>query len=279
MAPKIKETPIEEEISLDDLFDPTMKKKWNKVGTAYKECPSTRIAKLTKSEETALHVAISSYHSELHSSDCEKRIEEMIKSIPDEDAFETLSMKNVKGDTPLHLAAAVGWLSICNCIASRDRELISTRNLKGETPLFVAAYHGKLDSFIFLHDYYNKEQVQDPNQQNIGQEPDESLCRREDGNTILHSAISAEYFKLAYRIISYYPKLVNSVNVEGESPLHVLARKPSVFRSGTHFRFPYSIIYSSGLGNQRGSSSDEENPPKREKNPQSTYDFLAQFSN
>ncbi|CAA2994761.1 Hypothetical predicted protein [Olea europaea subsp. europaea] len=31
--------------------------------------------------------------------------------------------------------------------------------------------------------------------------------------------------------------------MEGESPLHVLARKPNVFRSSTHFPFPDSIIY------------------------------------
>ncbi|XP_022861565.1 uncharacterized protein LOC111381954, partial [Olea europaea var. sylvestris] len=185
MASKIKETPIEEDISLDDL------------------------AKLTKLEETALHVAISSYHSELQSPDCEKQIEEMIKSIPDKDAFEILSMKNDKGNTPLHLAAAVGWLSICKCIALRDlkshfKKQISKRKDKNQTKHFV---DGKM------------------------------------GMQFLHSAISGEYFKLAYRIISHYPKLINSVNMEGESPLHVLARKPNVFRSSTHFPFPDSIIY------------------------------------
>ncbi|CAA2994762.1 uncharacterized protein LOC111381954 [Olea europaea subsp. europaea] len=119
MASKIKETPIEEDISLDDL------------------------AKLTKLEETALHVAISSYHSELQSPDCEKQIEEMIKSIPDKDAFEILSMKNDKGNTPLHLAAAVGWL----------------------------------------------------NQQTKGQEPDETLCRWEDGNAIF----TLSYFRRIFQ--------------------------------------------------------------------------------
>ncbi|CAI9771171.1 unnamed protein product [Fraxinus pennsylvanica] len=247
---------------------------------------------------------------------------------------------NDKGDTPLHLAAAVGWLSICECIAVKDRILISTSNLKGETPLFVAAYHGKLDSFLSLHHLYNQKPVQETDQQNNGQERDESLCRREDGNTILHSAISGDYFrkkyclqlcshsnmyrrvwytglyrKLAYQIISYYPKLVNSVNEDGESPLHILARKPNVFRSSTHFkpldsiiyrcvfidklkkqRRPHKSIYSPTNGVncpenyktcidiflllvtpiyksikaafERCSPTDEENPHKRENNPQ-----------
>ncbi|KAL2515069.1 uncharacterized protein Fot_29040 [Forsythia ovata] len=312
---------------LDSLFDVTMKKKWNKVEEAYKNYPWARSAKLTKSEETALHVAVSSYHSKRVSSYYENHIKGMIKSIPEDDAFKILSMKNDKGNTPLHLAATVGWLSICECIAKRNPELISTRNLKGETPLFVAAYHGKLDAFISLHDRYKQKPVQQTDQQNKGQEPDESLCRREDGNTILHSAISGEYLKLAYQIMSYYPKLVNSVNVEGESPMHVLARKANLFRSSTHFRLHDSIIYRcvfvdklkkspsphksmysprngvncpenyktcigifllfstpiyesirAGLekhSKQHGGSNDEENPPKREKEPQTGLEKLS----
>ncbi|KAL2469496.1 Uncharacterized protein Adt_37632 [Abeliophyllum distichum] len=149
-------TSIDEERVLDNLFDLTMKNEWNEVEAAYRKYSSARRAKLTKSEETALHVAISSYHSKRVSSSYENHIVGMIESIPENEAFEILSMENDKGNTPLHLAATVGWLSICECIAStsRNRELISKRNLKGETPLFVAAYHGQLDAFRFLHDHY-----------------------------------------------------------------------------------------------------------------------------
>ncbi|KAL2463312.1 uncharacterized protein Fot_52971 [Forsythia ovata] len=205
----MKGTPIED--PLDSLFDHTMKKEWNKVEEAYKN-PLARSAKLTKSEETALHVAVSSYHSKRVSSYYENHIVGMIKSIPEDDAFKILSMKNDKGNTPLHLAATVGWLSICECIALRNRELISTRNLKGETPLFVAAYHGKLEAFIFLHGHYNQKPVQQTDQQNKGQEPDESLCRREDGNTILHSAISGEYLsKKPFLRLSSHSNLYSQV--------------------------------------------------------------------
>ncbi|CAI9771172.1 unnamed protein product [Fraxinus pennsylvanica] len=155
MASQFKETPtpIEEEISLDDLFDLTMKKKWSQVETAYKRYPSTRRAKLTKSEETSLHVAISSYHSELHSSDCEKHIVGMINSIGDD--FEILSIKNDKGDTPLHLAAAVGWLSICEYIALNDHLDSSGKNAlmlaaeNRQTTIFNYLVEKKLPEFVF----------------------------------------------------------------------------------------------------------------------------------
>ncbi|KAK6122740.1 hypothetical protein DH2020_043520 [Rehmannia glutinosa] len=231
---KGSQTTNQQEITLDYLFQLTMKKKWDEVIEIYKNHSWAQSAKLTKSEETALHVSVSSYNSETISSYGGYN-EIMINSIPERDVFRILSMQNDKGNTPLHLAAAVGWVAICECIASKDRNLISIRNTENETPLFVAAHHGKMEAFLCLHEMYNKDKA--------GQEADESLCRRKDGNTILHSAISGEYFRLAYLIISYYPKLVNSVNEEGETPLHVLARKPNVFKSSSHLGHYDSLIY------------------------------------
>ncbi|KAL0414076.1 UNVERIFIED_CONTAM: hypothetical protein Sradi_1609300 [Sesamum radiatum] len=229
-----------QEFSEDDLFKLTMEKKWQEVVEIYQKHPIAHATKLTKSEETALHIAVSSYHPSRpsHASYIEQMIAFIEENVGHASLTEVLSMQNVNGDTPLHLAAAVGWLEICECIASKHRDLISIRNVKGETPLFIAAHHGKLQAFLCLHELYNKK-----DRQAAEAEPDESLCRRRDGNTILHSAISGQYFKLAYQIISYYPKLVNFVNVEGESPLHVLARKPNVFKSSSHLGFYDSIIY------------------------------------
>ncbi|XP_020548099.1 uncharacterized protein LOC105158734 isoform X2 [Sesamum indicum] len=225
-------TTEEKEITLDYLFQLTMKKKWDEVVEVYRQQSWAQSAKLTHSEETALHVAVSSYQTE-SISPYESFIKEMIDCIPKGDVFDILSIQNDKGNTPLHLAAAVGWVAICECIAAKDRRLVGSRNLRNETPLFMAAHHGKLEAFLCLHEMYTKEQ----------EEVDDSLCRRSDGNTILHSAIAGEYFRLAYQIISYYPKLMNSVNVKGESPLHVLAKKPNVFKSSIQLGLYDSLIY------------------------------------
>lgn len=50
---------------------------------------------------------------------------------------------------------------------------------------------------------------------------------------------------LAFRIIHMYEKLVNYVNDQGLSPLHILASKPSAFRSGSHIGGWYKLIYHS----------------------------------
>ncbi|KAL0281905.1 UNVERIFIED_CONTAM: hypothetical protein Sangu_2983700 [Sesamum angustifolium] len=223
-------TTEQKEITLDYLFQLTMKKKWDEVVDVYRQHSWAQSAKLTHSEETALHVAVSSYQTESTSA-YESFIKEMIDCIPKRDVFDILSIQNDNGNTPLHLAAAVGWVAICECIAAKDRRLVGSRNLRNETPLFMAAHHGKLEAFLCLHEMYTK-----------GQEVDDSLCRRSDGNTILHSAVAGEYFRLAYQI-SYYPKLMNWVNMEGESPLHVLAKKPNVFKSSIQLGLYDSIIY------------------------------------
>ncbi|KAL6322070.1 hypothetical protein AAG906_003474 [Vitis piasezkii] len=70
--------------------------------------------------------------------------------------------------------------------------------------------------------------------------------RDRDGQTILHVAIIGEYFDLAYEIICKDDddRLVYAANEKGCTPLHLLASKPAVFRSGSRLGgFISRIIY------------------------------------
>ncbi|XP_059287114.1 uncharacterized protein LOC132040483 [Lycium ferocissimum] len=157
----------------------------------------------------------------------------MIAHIPQENRLRILTQKNEKGNTPLHLAAELGIVPIIECLVNpEDPTLIWETNSKGETPLFITAYRGKLQAFLYLHKCVQDEKEEGPIE----------LCRREDGDNILHAAISGEYFELAFQIIHYYPLLVNRYNTKGMSPLHVLSRMPQLFRRG-RFRFIDSIIH------------------------------------
>ncbi|CAI9117742.1 OLC1v1019207C1 [Oldenlandia corymbosa var. corymbosa] len=216
------------------LFNRAMKKKWEEVKTEYKKDPiNAGKAKLTKSEETILHIAVSSYNKDQPNAS-KKLVMELVEFIPKVERVKILMSKDGKGNTPLHLAAALGSVGICECIAGEGKELSNNGNDKGETPLFLGAHHGQTEAYTKLHELYNEDK---------DEKPDESVCRRKDGDTILHSAISGEYFELANRIIIDYQNLVNAVNEEGYSPLYFLARKPNLFESSSNLQLFDQFMY------------------------------------
>ena len=49
--------------------------------------------------------------------------------------------------------------------------------------------------------------------------------------------------ELAYLLSQRYEVLVNTIDDRGVSPLHLLANKPTAFRSGTHLGLVDKIIY------------------------------------
>ncbi|KAK9983007.1 hypothetical protein SO802_032532 [Lithocarpus litseifolius] len=148
-------------------------------------------------------------------------------------AMSYLEKKNAKGDTPLHHAASVGSENVCRIITEfHSTTLLSVPNNEGETPLFSAALHGRKDAFLYLHSI-------------CGPEEQSNYCKRSNGDSILHCAISEEHYELSLIILRRYKDLVNHRNNAGMTPLHLLASKPSAFKSGSNFRWFESIIYHS----------------------------------
>ncbi|KAJ4723004.1 putative Ankyrin repeat-containing protein [Melia azedarach] len=212
---------ISSEMEVNNLFESAMKGQWNKVVEAYEKNPMIQEAKITKSQDTALHIAVADGQTHI----VLKLVETMGKNAPN-----ILKIKNDRGNTALHLAAALGHVQMCRCMASKDPKLLAARNNESETPLFLAALHGKKAAFLCLH-YFSQDKE------------NSSSGRKNNGDTILHSAICGEYFSLAYQIIQYYPDLVNSVNENGLTPLHILASKPTAFNSSSRLGLFDRIIY------------------------------------
>ncbi|XP_004298202.1 PREDICTED: uncharacterized protein LOC101298415 [Fragaria vesca subsp. vesca] len=211
---------------IDSLFENAMKGQWEKVREAYRNSIKAQKAKITRSKETALHIAIADGQTEIAL--------ELVKIIPsnadDSDASTAvLSIANDRGNTPLHLAARIGNVQVCRSIADKAASLVSLRNVEGETPLFLAALNGNTKAFVCLNFYCPEKQ--------------HSLIRDNNGDTILHAAILGEYFSLAFQIIKLYPELVNSMNQDGLSPLHILASKPNAFKSSCRLGLSGHLIY------------------------------------
>ncbi|XVF65173.1 hypothetical protein PTKIN_Ptkin09bG0225600 [Pterospermum kingtungense] len=222
------------------LFEYAMKDQWEKVMAEYKKNPDCRIAKITEAEDTVLHLAVSGGKFEF--------VNKMVELLGDK-AKEVLKAKNKRGNTPLHTAAALGNAHMCHCMASKDPTLIDERNIKNETPFFLAARFGHKDALLCLYFCYPEE-----NRANLCSSRDES------GDTILHAAINGEHFDLAFQIICKYLELVEPVNENGVSPLHVLATKTNAFKSGSRLglfdRILYSCIIVDELKEQKIDSKD-----------------------
>ncbi|CAN1334509.1 Ankyrin repeat-containing protein At5g02620 [Linum perenne] len=155
----------------DGLFEKVMKGRWKEILGVDAFNLSEKI---TQSEDTALHIAVMNGKT-----DVVIRLVENMKGM----ASSILKTKNVKGNTCLHLAASIGDVDMCHCIASRDWTLITEVNNDGETPLFLASLNGKKGAFFTLRSLAE------------GKLDDKyKLCRRFDGNTILHSAIYGEHY-------------------------------------------------------------------------------------
>ncbi|XP_011082647.1 uncharacterized protein LOC105165364 [Sesamum indicum] len=211
---------------LDDMVTRLMRNviqgNWEEVANIYQQHPEALLTKINQSEDTALHIAISDGNADIFA---ELVLRTVIRTSP-----EALRFQNQLGNTPLHLAASLGNVKICELMASTDSRLIGIRNRNGETPFFLAALNGRMEAFLCLHYLLRSGE---------GYE----YCRRKNGETILHSAISREYFDLAFQIIHHYGKLVNWVDEQGRTPLHILARKPYAFRSGSDIRGYQKLIY------------------------------------
>lgn len=163
----------------DDLFKRTMEGNWTEVVKIYNQhYRLAHNAEINKSRDTALHLAVSLGP--------ENKVEELVKIISEKDENkEALKIENKDRNNPLHLAASMGTLRMCICIAEAVPELGKARNNEGESPLFLAALHGKTDIFLCLHRicFRNSEPEQ----------PDNSYYRKISGETILHCAIKREY--------------------------------------------------------------------------------------
>ncbi|KAJ0111313.1 hypothetical protein Patl1_03308 [Pistacia atlantica] len=148
-----------------------MKSDWDDVIDIYQRDPSFHMEKITKSGQTALHIAV----SDVQEQKVAKLVDIITKHPPKTDEstiadhhktaaskidkaearFPALAVEDDRGNTPLHIAASLGRAKMCECIAWANKdsslELIRARNHDGETPFFLAALHGHKDAFLRLH--------------------------------------------------------------------------------------------------------------------------------
>ncbi|XP_040958251.1 uncharacterized protein [Gossypium hirsutum] len=198
-----------------------MRGQWTEVVEIYKGHEKSRVAALTASRDTALHLAVSGGRA--------KEVEQMVGSLG-EKVSEILRLKNDKGNTALHTAAELGDAYMCKRIASKVPDLITNCNEQNATPLFLAALFGHQEAFLCLHFLCEGN-------------PLDAGSRKPNGDTFLHVALQGEFFGLAFQIVRIYPELAKDRNEDGFTPLHILATKPNAFKSSCRLGLFDRIIY------------------------------------
>lgn len=157
---------------------------WEDVVKLYEQEPLAHKIEITKSRNTALHIAVSSGREDV--------VEKLVNSIKSKNGnpMEVLSMQNVDGNNPLHLGASLGSISICTCITARHKQLLAVRNRVGDTPLLRAVRYGKKDLFLSLYGICEGDTAQE-------------YCRNPNGKSALHLAIEGKHMGKCC-ISSYY---------------------------------------------------------------------------
>ncbi|XP_028789083.1 serine/threonine-protein phosphatase 6 regulatory ankyrin repeat subunit C [Neltuma alba] len=165
----------------NDLFRNAMENQWSEVFKTLEEDRGLRTAKVTATGDTVLHMA-------MYALDETVVVAAMVDLVlEDEESSErsyVLEAANVKGNTPLHLAASIGNIEMCKKIGGVNPSLIAKRNKAGETPLFLAALHGHRKAFLWLHYQYMETGVSST---------EYAHCIRDNHDTILHCAIAEEH--------------------------------------------------------------------------------------
>ena len=167
----------------EELFKKAMRGKWKDVAETYARHEKVRETKITWGGDTLLHLAASS--------SAENNVKLLMKCLIDakDERYicQILEIQNERGDTALHIAAALGMEGVCLAMASLNpRMVVDNLNERKETPLFKAVRHGHKKAFFALQSVVETH-IEHP-----------TLVRSEGGDTILHNAIFAEHFGKYY---------------------------------------------------------------------------------
>ncbi|XP_040374452.1 uncharacterized protein LOC112197550 isoform X2 [Rosa chinensis] len=161
--------------------------------------PEAVRAKITKGSETALHIAAGAKRTLF--------VEELVKWMTPND----LELKNDVGNTALYFAAVSGIKRIAEVMVDINPRLPQIRGTKDLTPLHMATLLGHKEIVWYLYD--------------------KTILTEQDYIGLLISAITADLYALD--IIQKHPEMAFARDRNGETALHVLARKPSACYSGS----------------------------------------------
>nr|GLL29063.1 ankyrin repeat-containing protein NPR4-like isoform X2 [Ipomoea trifida] len=186
------------------LYQAALKGDWEKANEFISQHPDAVTAKISKGWETALHIAAGANHIHF--------VEELVEIMDPMD----LALRNKHDNTALCFAAASGITRIAETMVTKNTDLPVVRGSKGVTPLHMAALLGHREMVWYLYSV-----------------TDSRCLSKEDYVGLLIATINSDLLDVSLHILMQKPALAIERDPNGETVLHILARKPSAF-SGKH---------------------------------------------
>ncbi|KAK7413007.1 hypothetical protein VNO78_04821 [Psophocarpus tetragonolobus] len=196
------------------LYRAALRGDWEKANEFLNLHPGAENARISRGWETALHISAGARHT--------KFVEKIVKRMRAED----LEIQNKDNNTALCFAAASGVTNIAKLMVERNRNLPGIRGSEGVTPLYIATLLGQRDMVWYLYSV-----------------TDHEILKTEDYFSLLIAAISTDLYDFALHVLECRPQLATYHGLNGETALHVLAKKPSSFTSGIQLGIWERCIY------------------------------------
>ena len=158
------------------------------------------------------------------------KYQNMSTFIPEECTYCYQSVRNSKGQLPVHIACKSESLELIRLVSSQLREDINTQNLQGNTPLHIIC--GSLNlPFDILKYFINEKKCNVNSQNNLGQLPLHIFIKKTydyHTNDELGDDKSEEFIKL---LTSDQCFGVNAQDNKGNTPLHIACKKKELLQS------------------------------------------------
>ncbi|BAT80173.1 uncharacterized protein HKW66_Vig0089860 [Vigna angularis] len=168
---------------------------------------------ITKGWATVLHVAVGANH--------ERFVEELVKVMSRED----LELQDDKGNTAFCFATAVGNVNIAEIMRRKNESLPTIRGGLGVTPLHLAVLQGRREMAEYLFPKTKE------------------ILYEDDWVTLFLICIDSGLYELALEMLKEKESLAFARAENGETGLHILARKPSNSGSGSLLQYPKQLLH------------------------------------
>ncbi|KAL3532711.1 hypothetical protein ACH5RR_006232 [Cinchona calisaya] len=181
--------------------------------------PEAITAVITKNRETLLHISAGRNESI-------QFVDELVKLMP----TNALSMTNRFNETALHLAARCGNTEIAKLLVNKNPGLPNIWSDTKLLPLHLAALFGHKEMVLYLLTVTSN---------NV----DPSPFVGQPGITLMNIVVTSGFYDVALDLLQHYSELATTISPGGNTPLSIIAGKPSAFPSGSSLSFFQQVIY------------------------------------